>query len=201
MGHAFQAWESLWIRPLETRLATMDAAELTSMGMEYLALKEIEAFFTPDEARRFARLKLINALQRLAYVAAVDEFQHWAYAHPGHSHAERERAWELAWDTYVPGIDFDNDDPAKRMRWMRQNHIFTVPFYYIDYALAEVGALQLWSIARKDHERALTSYLELCRIGGSVSLLDIFKSAQLHSPFELDVLGPIVAELAQELGL
>lgn len=201
MGHAFQAWESLWIRPLETRLATMDAAELTSMGMEYLALEEITAFFTPDQARRFARVKIFNALQRLAYVCVVDEFQHWVYAHPGHSHAEREEAWERSWEAYVPGLDFSVDPLGRRLRWLRQAHIFGSPFYYIDYALADVGALQLWSIARKDHARAMESYLELCRLGGTRSLVGIFAAAGLRSPFEPDVLAPIVAELASKLEL
>ncbi|MDB5102178.1 MAG: Oligoendopeptidase [Cyanobacteria bacterium RYN_339] len=201
MGHAFQAWESLWIRPLETRLATMDAAELTSMGMEYLALKEITAFFTPEQARRFSRLKLINALQRMSYVAVVDEFQHWVYENPGHSHQERGDAWVRAWDTYVPAIDFAGEEAAKRLRWTRQSHIFSSPFYYIDYALAEVGALQLWSLSRHDHDRAMQSYLELCRIGGTHSLVSIFQSAGLRSPFEPDVLAPIVAELAEALEL
>lgn len=201
MGHAFQAWESLWIRPLETRLATMDAAELTSMGMEYLALEHITAFFAPDQARRFATLKLINALQRMCYVAVVDAFQHWVYAHPGHGHAEREDAWERCWDTYVPAIDFTGEREGKRLRWARQPHVFSSPFYYIDYALAEVGALQLWSLARHDHARAMESYLELCRIGGTRSLVGIFQAAGLRSPFEPDVLAPIVAELAEALAL
>jgi len=88
-----------------------------------------------------------------------------------------------------------------RLRWTRQSHIFSSPFYYIDYALAEVGALQLWSLARHDHARAMESYLELCRLGGTRSLVDLFTAAGLRSPFEPDVLAPLVAELAEALEL
>jgi oligoendopeptidase F len=178
LGHAFQAWESMGIRPLETG-----------------------AFFDADQARRFARLKLINALQRMSYVAVVDEFQHWVYANPGHTHAEREAFWAQAHDAYLPGLDFTGVEAAKRLRWTRQAHVFSSPFYYIDYALAEVGALQLWSLARHDHDRAMESYLEICRLGGTRSLLGIFQAAGLRSPFEPGVLQPIVAELEEALAL
>lgn len=201
MGHAFQALESLWIGPIETRLATMDAAELTSIGMEYLALKEITAFLNEDQAKRFTQLTLINALHRMCYVAAVDAFQHWIYANPKHSHAERDAAFERAWETYIPGVDRAGEEASVRTRWLRQSHIFAQPFYYIDYALAEVGALQFWSLARQDHAAALEAYLKVCRLGGTYSMLGIFEAAGLRSPFGPDVLVPIVAELEQALGL
>ncbi|MNS01065.1 Peptidase family M3 [compost metagenome] len=201
MGHAFQGWESRPIRSVDLRWPTSDACEIHSMGMEFLALKEITAFFSPEDAKRFRRLKLIRTLTLLPYIAVVDAFQHWVYEHPGHSHAEREAAWVEAWDTYNPGIDYAGLEDAKATRWMRQPHIFVMPFYYIDYAIAEVGALQLWRMAEEDHDKAMTAYLELCRIGGTRSVLGVFQAGGLKSPFEPDVFKPLMEAVAAELGV
>lgn len=201
MGHAFQGWESRPIRAIDLRWPTSDACEIHSMGLEFLALKEITAFFTPEDAKRFRRLKLIRTLTLLPYIAVVDAFQHWVYEHPGHSHAEREAAWADIWDTYNPGIDYDGLDDAKRTRWMRQAHIFVMPFYYIDYAIAEVGALQLWRMAEENHDQAMTAYLELCRIGGTRSVLGVFEAGGLKSPFTPEVFKPLMEAVAAELGV
>lgn len=201
MGHAFQGWESMAIRSFELRTPTVDAAELHSMGMEFLAFAELEAFFTPDQARRYRRLKLINSLTRLPYIAVVDAFQHWVYTHPGHTPLERDERWCALWDTYNPGIDFAATPADKALRWVRQSHIFCNPFYYIDYALAEVGAMQLWQLAERDREAAMTAYLALCRLGGTRSLLDIFAAAGLRSPFDPDVLAPLMQAIRRELDL
>ncbi len=201
MGHAVQGWESMWIRPLDLRTPTMDAAEVHSFGMEYLALKEIEAFFSPADAQKFRRLRLMSTLVRLPYMAMVDAFQHWLFERPSHTPAEREAAWAELWEAFMPGLDFA-DCPAQRTyRWMRQPHIFSSPFYYIDYAIAEVGALQLWRLAKQDHTAAMDAYLELCRLGGTKPLLSILGSVGLRSPFEPDALPPLVAAVREELGL
>lgn len=201
MGHAVQGWESMWIRPLDLRTPTMDAAEVHSFGMEYLALEEIDAFFTPADAQRFRRLRLMSTLVRLPYMAMVDAFQHWLYERPSHTPAEREAAWAELFEAFMPGLDF-KDCPAQRTyRWMRQPHIFSSPFYYIDYAIAEVGALQLWRLAKRDHAAAMDAYLELCRLGGTKPLLSILGAVGLRSPFEPDALPPLVDAVREELGL
>lgn len=201
MGHAFQGWESRPIEALELRWPTADACEIHSMGMEFLALKEITAFFSDENAKRFRRLKLIRTLTLLPYIAVVDAFQHWVYEHPGHTHAEREAAWVEAWDTYNPGTDYAGYEDAKATRWMRQPHIFVMPFYYIDYAIAEVGALQLWRMAEENHDRAMAAYLDLCRIGGTRSVLGVFEAGGLKTPFEPEVFEPLMKAIADELGV
>ena len=201
MGHAFQAWESMWIEPIELRWPTYEACEVLSMGMEYLSLPLLEEFFKKEEAAKYRRLKLIDSLTLFPYVATVDEFQHWVYEHPKKSPAEREAAWSRIWDEYNVGLDFTGYERAKSTRWMRQGHIYRVPFYYIDYAIAETGALQLFARDKKDHAGALASYLKLCRIGGSQSVLGIFRAGELKSPFEEGVLAPLMKTLAKDLGL
>lgn len=201
MGHAFQAWESRWIEPLELRWPTLEACEVHSMGMEFLALRELETFFSPEDARKFRRLKLIDTLTILPYIAVVDAFQHWVYAHPDHSSDERDRTWSDLWDEYMPGVDFTDAEHLKAIRWKRQAHLFVDPFYYIDYAIAESGALQLWRLNEEDPDRAMQTYLKLCFIGGSQSLQSIFRSANLTSPFDPEVFAPAMRAIADELGL
>lgn len=201
MGHAVQAWESMWIKPLELRTPTMDAAEIHSFGMEYLALDEAEAYFSASDAAKFRHLRLMTTVVRLPYMACVDAFQHALYERPEATPAEREAMWESLWGTYMPGLDF-TDCPAQRQyRWMRQSHIFATPFYYIDYALAEVAAVQLWQRAKHDRQGATEAYMEMCRVGGTVSLLGVLQAGGLRNPFDPEVLRPIAAALASELGL
>ncbi len=201
MGHAFQGWESQWIEPLELRWPTLEACEVHSMGMEFLSLHELETFFSQEDAAKFRKLKLIDTVTILPYIAVVDAFQHWVYEHPEHSSEERDAAWSRLWDEFVPGVDFSGYEAFKACRWKRQIHLFSDPFYYIDYAIAESGALQLWLMAEQDREKAMETYLELCRIGGSQSLLSIFRSANLVSPFDPEVFTPAVEAIRRELEL
>lgn len=201
MGHAFQGWESQWIGPLELRWPTLEACEVHSMGMEFLSLHELETFFSPEDARKFRKLKLIDTITILPYIAVVDAFQHWVYEHPTHSPAERDAAWSRLWDEFIPGVDFTGYEAFKAVRWKRQIHLFSDPFYYIDYAIAESGALQLWLMAEKDRAAAMETYLKLCHIGGSESLLSIFRSANLVSPFDPEVFTPAVEAIRRELEL
>jgi M3 family oligoendopeptidase len=201
MGHAVQGWESMWIRSLELRTPTMDAAEVHSFGMEYLALREMEAFFPREQAAQFAQQRLVSTLTRLPYMAAVDAFQHALYERPEMTPGEREGVWHELWDTFMPGLDLSDAPMHRQYRWMRQAHIFASPFYYIDYALAETAALQLWQRARTDHAGALEAYMAMCAAGGTVSLLGMLARGGLRSPFEPEVLPPIVAEVGAVLGL
>ncbi|HEY9766845.1 MAG TPA: hypothetical protein V6C82_10780, partial [Chroococcales cyanobacterium] len=199
MGHAFQITDSMWIEPIELRWPTYEACEIHSMGMEYLSLPLLDEFFKPEDSLKYRKLRLIDALTMLPYMATVDEFQHWVYEHPKNSPAERDAAWNRIWDEYNVGVDFTGYDKAKASRWKRQNHIFFDPFYYIDYAIAEAGALQLFELNGHDHKKAMESYLKLCHIGGSQSLLSIFKSADLKSPFTQSLFKPLMATIAKEL--
>lgn len=201
MGHAFQAWESGWIEPLELRWPTSDAAEIHSMGMEFLALPEIEAYFTPEDAKKFRQLKIIDTVVLLPYIATVDAFQHWIYENPAHTPEERDAEWCRLWDMFMVGLDWEGVEEFKPARWKYQAHIFESPFYYIDYAIAESGAMQLWRKAQEDREKAMEIYLKLCHIGGTQSVLEIFRSGEMQSPFDPDVFKPLMDACAAELEL
>ncbi|MBL7715793.1 MAG: M3 family oligoendopeptidase [Bdellovibrionales bacterium] len=184
MGHAFQAWESQGIEWVEMRWPTLDAAEIHSMGMEYLSLRHMDVFFKGDLKNKFKKEKFKDALELLCHIAVVDEFQHWVYENPKVSPSDRDDAWCRIFDRFQPGWDFSQFPEAKWARWYAQSHIYAAPFYYIDYGIAEMGAMQLAMLEERDATQALSSYLALCRLGGQKSVLDIFKSAGLESPFQ-----------------
>ena len=137
----------------------------------------------------------------LGYVAVVDAFQHEVYERPDMSADERAATWSRLFTRFLPGEDWTGHEAARDRFWHRQLHVFGMPFYYVDYALAEVCALQLHRIARKDPRDALERYLHLCAIGGKHSFLGILKEGGLESPFEAGTLPPLVALVREELGL
>lgn len=201
MGHAFQGWESQPIEVVDLQWPTSDACEVHSMGMEYLSMKHMEEFFSPENAVKFRRNRWKQAVSLVCYIAVVDEFQHWLYENPNATPDERDAAWVEISDKYQPGVDYSGYEQFKALRWYAQGHIFWSPFYYIDYAIAETGAMQLGLIDAKDPEGAMNTYLDLCRMGGTKSVLDIFSSAGLRSPFDPELMRDLMAHAAGELGI
>jgi M3 family oligoendopeptidase len=201
MGHAFQAWESSAIESVDLQRPTFDVAEVHSMGMEYLSMKEMSHFFSDENAEKVRRGRWREAVEILCYIGIVDEFQHWVYENPNCTTKERDQAWSKIWDIYKPGIDFTGMEDQKIARWYAQGHIFRAPFYYIDYAIAETGAMQLALMDASDKEKALGTYLKLCQMGGRESVLTIFKSSGLRSPFDPKLMQELMEHAASELGV
>ena len=201
MGHAFQAWESQGIELVDLRWPTLDGAEIHSMGMEYLSLRHMDVFFDAEHARRFKVTRYKRSLELLCHVAVVDEFQHWVYDHPQASAEERDRAWNRIFDQYQQGWDFGGADDLKWARWYAQGHIFQAPFYYIDYAIAETGAMQFALMDARDPAASVESYLKLCQLGGTRSVLEIFRSAGMRSPFDPSLIRDLAQHAAREVGM
>jgi M3 family oligoendopeptidase len=193
MGHAFQGWESQPIEATMLQWPTSDACEIHSMGMEFLSMRYIEEYFSPENAEKYRRKRWRDAVEMMCYIVIVDEFQHWVYENPNASLDERDAAWSRIWDIYKPGIDFTGCQEYKYARWYAQGHIFAMPFYYIDYAIAETGAMQLALLDDADHTDAVEKYLELCRIGGTKSVLNIFAAVGMRSPFEENLMRDLTA--------
>jgi len=182
-GHAFQVYSSRDLIP-DYRWPTMEAAEIHSMSMEFLAWPWIDQFFLEDtEKYKFSHLA--GALSFLPYGVLVDEFQHGIYENPELTPAERKALWRKLEKKYMPFKDYGDDQfMEKGTYWFRQGHIFGAPFYYIDYTLAQVCAFQYWVLSRNDRKKALESYLDLCKLGGSKSFVELVESANLENPFE-----------------
>lgn len=183
-GHAFQVYQARdFINPMQ-RFPGYEACEIHSMSMEFFAWPWVPLFFKED-AEKYYFSHLSGAISFLPYGALVDEFQHVIYENPGMSKDERKAAWRTLEKTYLPSRDYDDDHfMEKGTYWFRQGHIFQSPFYYIDYTLAQVCAFQYWIRNHENHDEAWSSYVDLCKLGGSKGFVSLMKDAKLNSPFE-----------------
>jgi oligoendopeptidase F len=178
---------------------TAELAEVHSIGLEYLCHPEMERLFGAA-AGRFRRLHLIDALAFLPYGAAIDHFQHLVYARPEATPAERHGMWREVERLYMPWKDWgDLAYPAKGGQWQAKLHVYRLPFYYIDYALAQCCALQLWARAKTDRAGAMAAYVGLCERGGSVGFAESVRAAGLMSPFAPGALSAVVQAAKESL--
>lgn len=195
MGHAFQNWESRTQRVADYLWPTMESAEIHSMSLEFLSWPFMELMVGADAADRFRRMHLIGALAFLPYGVCVDHFQHEVYANPGATPPERHAMWQRLERLYMPWADYgDLAYPAMGGRWQAKHHIYSSPFYYIDYTLAQCCALQFWAWSRRDFAAALEAYVRLCGRGGEAPFQDLVRSAGLVSPFADGALETAVRE-------
>lgn len=194
-GHAFQVYQSRNNALSEYVWPTLEACEIHSMSMEFLAWPWMDRFFEEETGKyRFAHLS--GALLFIPYGVTVDEFQHWVYAHPDASPQERKATWRTIEKKYLPHRDYeDNAFLESGAFWFRQGHIFGSPFYYIDYTLAQISAFEFWGKAQQNRASAWKDYLRLCQAGGSLSYLGLLKLAGLCNPFEEGsietIMGPV----------
>lgn len=199
MGHAIQHWESGSIENLILHSPTADACEIHSLGLEFLTLPFIDEFFTPENAHRFRLGRWRKVIGAMCYRAQVDEFQHWVYENPTATPTEREEAWTSIGMLYDADIDYSGIEEHLGTSWYQLPHIFRSPFYYIDYAIAETAAMQLAVMAEQDHGQAMQAYLHLCRIGGTMGVLDIINSAGLRSPFDPALMKDLMDHAAEQI--
>jgi len=179
----------------------MEACEIHSMSLEFLCYPWMDKFFG-DDAARFRENHLSDALLFLPYGAAVDHFQHLVYEKPNATPAERNAMWQHVESLYLPDRDYGDLPHCKDGGlWQQQLHIYEVPFYYIDYALAQSVALQFWDLAEKDFDNALERYVALCRRGGSAPFNALVTSSALRSPFESGCLAGVVETAKSALAI
>ncbi|MCS6928767.1 MAG: M3 family oligoendopeptidase [Saprospiraceae bacterium] len=198
-GHAFQVWMSRHHDMVEYHWPTSEAAEIHSMSMEFFAWPWMHLFFGED-AEKYRFMHLNNAIRFLPYAAAVDEFQHIIYENPELSPQERKEVWQRLERAYLPHRDYDDNVFLRAGGfWQKQSHIYNMPFYYIDYALAQICAFQFWKRSREDAAGAWADYVRLCRAGGSLSFLDLLRLANLRSPFEDGCIQSILGEVQRYL--
>lgn len=194
-GHAFQAYLSRDIQVPEYMSPTLEACEIHSMSMEFITWPWMGLFFKEDEEKyKFSHLS--GAVNFIPYGVTVDEFQHFIYENPSATPDERKAKWREIEKKYLPFRDYEDNDLLNRGGyWFRQGHIFQVPFYYIDYTLAQVCAFQFWVKFKKDRITAWEDYVRLCKAGGSMPFSELVKYAGLKVPFEdgciSEVVGPI----------
>ncbi|HEY4042587.1 MAG TPA: M3 family oligoendopeptidase [Rhodopila sp.] len=201
MGHAFQNWESRDQPGVDYLWPTYEAAEINSMGLEFLSYPGIGKLVGEDAAERFRRMHLIGALAFLPYGVCVDHFQHEVFENPDATPAERHGMWARLEKIYMPWTDHgDLNFLLKGGRWQAKPHIYGSPFYYIDYTLAQCCAMQFWVKSRRDYAGAMEAFVALCARGGSAPFQDLVRSAGLVSPFTDGALADVVKEAEAVLG-
>ena len=185
LGHAFAGYRACRKQPVETYFfSSTDIAEIHSMSMEQFTYGYAERFFGSDADKyRFAHLQ--EAMTFVPFGVAVDEFQHICYEHPELTPKERTYEWHKLEEKYMPWRTYDNDEFMERGGyWYHKLHIYLYPFYYINYTLTTMGAMEFKKKYAEDPENAWKDYLALTDVGGSKSYLEILKCANLSVPFE-----------------
>ncbi len=199
-GHAFNSIATREEPLLEYRDPPMEFAEVASMGMELLSADHLDSFYSREEDRRRAYRERLEGIVRLfPWIATVDAFQHWLYAHPQHTPAERREAWVRTFTRFSRGVDWSGYDEELAYMWHRQLHIFLHPFYYIEYGLAQLGALQVWLRSRRDYRDAVARYRAALALGGTRSLPDLFATAGARFAFDHETVAPLAEALREEL--
>lgn len=198
-GHAFHAFLTQYIEYMWRRPTGHEAAELASMSMELLAAPHLAlptGFYSLPDAAQAQIEHLEDILVGLPHIACVDAFQHWIYTDGiDATPAERDAKWLVIRQRFEPDVDFSGLEPERLSRWYRQSHIHTAPFYYIEYGLAQLAALQVWRHSRRDYASALAGYKEALSLGGTQPLPKIFETAGASLVFD----APTMRDLATEV--
>ncbi|WP_314392636.1 M3 family oligoendopeptidase [Leptotrichia shahii] len=199
-GHAFQVYQSREFEVPEYLWPSYEACEIHSMSMEFLTWPWMELFFEND-TDKYKFIHLSEALLFIPYGVTVDEFQHWVYENPEATPKERREKWIEIEKKYLPTRDYGEVEELKNgIFWFRQGHIFSSPFYYIDYTLAQVCAFQFLIKSRENRGKAWKDYLNLCKLGGSKPFFELMKSANLKNPFEEGTLAFVIPKIKEYLG-
>ena len=213
-GHAFHEFERAHVNFYQRGEIYLPAefAEVASMGMELIAspykTKEYGGFYTEREGARALITLLEEIITFWPYMALVDAFQHWIYENPqeGPNAGKCEETWGALWDRFMVGIDYSGWEDSKKTYWHRQGHIFANPFYYIEYGLAQLGAVQVWTNSRKDQKKAVSDYRKALALGATVPLPELFATAGAKFRFDaptlkesVDLMEEVIEEMKTKL--
>jgi oligoendopeptidase F len=207
-GHAFHEFERAHVHFYQRGEYYLPAefAEVASMSMELLAspyvTQQCGGFYTESEAARTMIENLEGIIRFWPYMSLVDSFQHWIYENPkeGSDASQSEQKWAELWDRYMIGIDYSGLEDAKKTYWHRQGHIFISPLYYIEYGLAQLGAVQVWANARKDQKKAVADYRRALSLGATVPLPQLYAAAGAKLAFDAETLQDAVDLMEHVIG-
>ncbi|HTB83894.1 MAG TPA: M3 family oligoendopeptidase [Candidatus Sulfotelmatobacter sp.] len=198
-GHAFHAQATRDEDLYPYRSAPIEFCEVASMAMELLGNEFLEEFYTTNEANRARKTHLEGIIGFFPWMAVVDGFQHWLYTHPGHTRAERKAAYLKLMDRFGGEVDYSSFEEARAHSWHRQLHIFLYPFYYVEYGIAQLGALQVWANSKANHAQALGDYKMSLTLGGSRPLPELFAAAGCPFDFSAKTIAPLIQLARTEL--
>jgi oligoendopeptidase F len=194
-GHAVHTFLTADLELNDFKHCPSEVAELASMSMELISMDNWNVFFDNEEdLKRAKRDQLIDVLKTLPWVAVVDQFQHWIYTNPTHTAAERTKAWVEIYEPFGAGFaDWTGIEEAEANLWQKQLHIFEIPFYYIEYGMAQLGAIAVWKNYKENPEKALAEYIAALKLGYTKTIKEIYETAGIKFDFS----AGYVKELAE----
>jgi oligoendopeptidase F len=197
-GHAFHVFEAARLPYHQQLEYGMEIAEVASMSMELLAAphltRDAGGYFSREEAAR-ARVEHLEGIVLFwPYMAVVDGFQHWVYEHPDDARrpANCDATWDTLWQRFMPVVDWSGLEDQRRTGWQRKLHIFQLPFYYVEYGLAQLGAVQVWRNSLADPAHAVADYRRALAMGATATLPDLFAAAGARFAFDAGTLSEAV---------
>ncbi len=207
-GHAFHFMELQRQQPLIwNQDGPMEFCEVASMSMELLSApylaRDKGGFYSDAEARRAYADQLRKTVLFFPYMAVVDAFQHWVYAEAPQpvTAADMDRRWRELTDRFMPGVNWVGLQTEQETGWHRKEHIFEAPFYYIEYGLAQLGALQVWRNALRDQQQSVADYRAALALGYTRSLPELFTAAGAHFAFDRKMVGQLMALIQEQLAV
>ena len=200
-GHAIHTFVTADLELNDFKHCPSEVAELASMAMELISMDHWDVFFTDaEELKRAKRYQLRDILKTLPWVAVVDQFQHWIYTNPNHTTAERTEAWKQIFAKFGAGfVDWSDHETALENLWQKQLHIFEVPFYYIEYGIAQLGAIAVWKNYKENPEKGLHDYLEALKLGYTKSMKEIYQTAGISFDFSPGYIQELIDFVKAEL--
>jgi oligoendopeptidase F len=200
-GHAIHTFVTADLELNEFKHCPSEVAELASMSMELISMDHWDEFFTnPEELNRAKQEQLKDVLKTLPWVAVVDQFQHWIYTHPEHSTEERSAAWKSIFERFGANfIDWTEHQEAELNLWQKQLHIFEVPFYYIEYGMAQLGAIAVWKNYKENPKKGLEQYLDALKLGYTKTIREIYETAGIKFDFSATYIQELVNFVQHEL--
>lgn len=200
-GHAIHTFVTADLELNDFKHCPSEVAELASMSMELISMDHWDVFFEDEEElKRAKKYQLRDILKTLPWVAVVDSFQHWIYSNPEHNTQDRKKAWKDIFNKFDSNfVDWSENEDALENLWQKQLHIFEVPFYYIEYGIAQLGAIAVWKNYKENPEQGLKNYLDALKLGYTKSIKEIYETAGIKFDFSEAYIKDLVGFVQDEL--
>ena len=200
-GHAIHTFITSDLELNDFKHTPSEVAELASMSMELISMDHWDVYFdNPEELKRAKKDQLKDVLKTLPWVAVVDQFQHWIYTNPEHTSEQRAQAWKNIFEPFGNNFaDWSEHSFALENLWQKQLHIFEVPFYYIEYGIAQLGAIAVWKNYKNDPETGLSKYLDALKLGYTKTIKEIYETAGIEFNFSATYVKELADFIKSEL--
>ena len=201
-GHAVHNFLTKDLELNDFKSPPMEVAELASMAMELISMDQWHIFFPSEQdLKRAKREQLEDIIETLPWVATIDKFQHWIYENPTHSLEDRKRNWNNTFDQFADTVtDWAGLQEAKDYLWQKQLHLYEVPFYYIEYGMAQLGAIAVWRNYKLDKQKGLQGYMNALKLGYTKSIPEIYQAAGIKFDFSKKYIKELMDFVRRELG-